>query len=119
MHATPQVAYWTEQLAGAPDLALPTDFPRSGSPAVCVRSGWLDVALPEATVAGLESVAVRAGATTFMVLLAGVQLLLSALSGADDVVVSGPDLIYVALKPPLVICACCSRTALPTWPSVG
>jgi hypothetical protein len=81
------VAYWLEQLAGAPAQALPADRPRPGSAVACARGGWLDLAIPEATVAGLEALAGRAGATVFMVLLAGLQLLLSALSGLDDVVV--------------------------------
>ncbi|MBN8227307.1 non-ribosomal peptide synthase/polyketide synthase [Corallococcus macrosporus] len=84
-----QLDYWKQQLAGAPAaLELLTDKPR---PAVQSHEGAaLSLQLsPEASQA-LKSLARREGATPFMVLLAGWQLLLSRYAGQDDVSVGTP-----------------------------
>jgi len=79
-----QLAWWRTALGDEqPLLALPTDRPR---PAIRNLHGdrhafALDAALSE----GLHALAQRHGATLFMVLLAAFQLLLSRLSGQDDI----------------------------------
>ncbi len=84
-----QTSFWRDHLVGAPALLeLPTDRPR---PAVQSHvGGTLPFALPDALTAQLRQLAQRQGTTLFMVLLAGWSLLLSRLSGQDDVVVGTP-----------------------------
>ncbi|HVR98051.1 MAG TPA: condensation domain-containing protein, partial [Thermoanaerobaculia bacterium] len=81
-----QLAYWRGALAGLPPaLDLPTDRPR---PALRgTRGGHLPVSLDGSLAAGVRSLAQAAGATPFMVLLAGLQTLLSRLSGQVDLAV--------------------------------
>ena len=81
-----QVEYWRGQLAGAPPvLELPTDRPR---PAVQSHRGDVRThVIPRELVDRLQSLSQAEGATLFMVLLAGFQLLMSRYSGQDDVVV--------------------------------
>ncbi|HEX6903706.1 MAG TPA: non-ribosomal peptide synthase/polyketide synthase [Thermoanaerobaculia bacterium] len=84
-----QIAWWRDKLAGAPAvLDLPTDRPR---PAVRSQRGAL-VGAPVAaeTAAGLRVASRRAGATTFMTLLAAFQALLSRYSGGEDAPVGSP-----------------------------
>jgi amino acid adenylation domain-containing protein len=85
-----QAEYWTETLAGAPELLeLPTDHPR---PAKQDFTGALvKVALDEALAAALRTLSQRHGTTLFMTLLAGWATVLSRLSGQDDVVVGTPS----------------------------
>src|SRR6185295_10846480 len=83
------LATWREALAGAPALLeVPTDRPRRAprSP----RGGRVPVALPAPASAALRERARAAGATPFMLLLAGFQALLGRWSGQDDVVVGTP-----------------------------
>jgi amino acid adenylation domain-containing protein len=84
-----QVAYWREQLAGAPPaLELPTDRPR---PAVrSGRGGRCPVTLDAALVERLRELGRDEGATLFMTLLAGFQVLLARHSGQSDVLVGSP-----------------------------
>jgi amino acid adenylation domain-containing protein len=84
-----QTAWWKERLAGAPAaLELPTDRPR---PAVqSFRGATHTFRVPAARVDELREVGRREGATLFMVLLGGFQLLLSRWAGQDDVVVGTP-----------------------------
>ena len=84
-----QVAYWKEELAGAPSLLeLPTDHPR---PQVqSFAGGMVPFELDEGLTQGLNALARRHGATLFMVLQAGFAVLLGRLSGQDDVVVGTP-----------------------------
>ncbi|HWW77528.1 MAG TPA: amino acid adenylation domain-containing protein, partial [Pyrinomonadaceae bacterium] len=81
--------YWREQLAGAPPvLELPTDRPR---PSVQTHRGASHTfTLPPDLTASLRDLSRREGATLFMTLLAGWQLLLSRYSGQEDVVVGTP-----------------------------
>ncbi len=84
-----QLAWWREQLAGAPPLLeLPTDRPRG------TLRGWegrsVELALPGETGAALAALSRREGATLFMTLLAAWQLLLARWSGQDDVSVGTP-----------------------------
>ncbi|HWW76901.1 MAG TPA: condensation domain-containing protein, partial [Pyrinomonadaceae bacterium] len=84
-----QVSYWRGQLEGAPSvLELPTDRPRGAMQRH--RGGRHPFALSAETSAGLRELSRREGASLFMVLLAGWQLLLSRYSGQEDVVVGTP-----------------------------
>jgi amino acid adenylation domain-containing protein len=81
-----ELAYWKQRLAGTPELLeLPTDHPR---PAVTTgRGGYEPVRLHRNLVERLEALARHEGATLYMALLAGFQVLLSKYAGSDDVVV--------------------------------
>ncbi|GLW10446.1 hypothetical protein Misp01_55740 [Microtetraspora sp. NBRC 13810] len=78
--------WWTHRLAGLPPvLDLPTARPR---PAVADgRGAAIGVEVSEALSAKVRAVP---GATPFMVFLAGLQALLSRLSGSDDIAVGVP-----------------------------
>ncbi|HEX2081523.1 MAG TPA: amino acid adenylation domain-containing protein, partial [Longimicrobium sp.] len=84
-----QVAYWRERLAEAPPLLdLPTDRPR---PQVAGgRGAVVPFTLSAGTTEALRALSRREGATLFMSLLAGWQLLLSRYSGQEDVSVGSP-----------------------------
>ncbi|HYN21124.1 MAG TPA: amino acid adenylation domain-containing protein, partial [Thermoanaerobaculia bacterium] len=84
-----QVAWWRQELTGAPALIqLPTDRPR---PAIQrFRGSRVDIALPADLSAEVEAAAKRQGVTVFMTLLAAFQALLSRISGQDEVVIGSP-----------------------------
>ncbi|MYT12400.1 amino acid adenylation domain-containing protein [Streptomyces sp. SceaMP-e96] len=84
---TQQLTYWREQLTGAPELLdLPLDRPR---PAVASHRGTTaPFALDAATHERLVELARRSDATVFMVLQAGLALLLSRLGAGSDIPVS-------------------------------
>jgi amino acid adenylation domain-containing protein len=84
-----QLAYWRTQLAGAPAvLELPTDFPR---PRVQSYRGATEKRLLSgALLKKLTVLSQQEGATLFMTLLAGFQLLLSRYTGQEDIVVGSP-----------------------------
>ncbi|HEX2270146.1 MAG TPA: condensation domain-containing protein, partial [Pyrinomonadaceae bacterium] len=84
-----QLAYWREQLAGAPAvLSLPVDHVR---PAVqSFRGGRERLELPAELLRGLQQLSQERGATLFMTLLGAFQVLLWRLSGQGDVVVGTP-----------------------------
>jgi amino acid adenylation domain-containing protein len=84
-----QLAYWTEQLAGAPELlALPTDRPR---PAVRTTRGvMVRTRLPPELTAAVRRLSRDAGVTPYMVLLAGYCALLHRYTGQSDLVVGSP-----------------------------
>ncbi len=84
-----QLAWWKEQLAGAPPvLELPTDRPRP--PVQSFRGAFLMVPLPAALSAELRRVCLEERVTLFMALLAGFQALLSRYSGQPDIVIGSP-----------------------------
>src|ERR1700710_5527 len=78
-----EIAYWREQLAGAPSfLELPTDRPR---PAVRSSRGGLRVLhLPESSSKKIGALSRQSGATIFMTLLAAFQALLARYSSQAD-----------------------------------
>jgi amino acid adenylation domain-containing protein len=84
-----QLAYWKQQLAGAPAvLELPSDQPR---PAVqTFRGARQSLLLSPSLWAALEALSQREGATLFMVLLAAFQVLLYRYTGQQDICVGTP-----------------------------
>jgi non-ribosomal peptide synthetase component F len=94
-HMTPswmeqQVAYWKQQLEGAPAvLEIPTVQPRK--PMENFWGGICNRPLPENVADDLRVLSRRNGATLFMTLLAAFQLLLGKVSEQEDIVV-GTDL---------------------------
>ncbi|MBU9589636.1 non-ribosomal peptide synthetase [Burkholderia multivorans] len=88
-HTHNLLAYWREQLLGAPcALELPTDRPRP--PVATYRGEHLSFSLPADTSHALRELARREGATLFMVLLAALNVVLSRWSGQRDIVVGSP-----------------------------
>ncbi len=84
-----EIAAWREALAGAPEaLELPADRPRP--PVESHRGGEIAVGLDAPLAAALDRLGRRAGATRFMVLLAGFAALLARCSGQEEVVVGTP-----------------------------
>ncbi|MGW5525070.1 non-ribosomal peptide synthase/polyketide synthase, partial [Gordonia sp. NPDC003950] len=84
-----QLAYWTEQLRGVPEVIdLPTDRPR---PAVAGKRGarW-DFDIPDEVAARIGALAQSAGATEFMVVHAALAVLLSRLSAERDIAIGTP-----------------------------
>ncbi|HEX2094189.1 MAG TPA: amino acid adenylation domain-containing protein, partial [Longimicrobiaceae bacterium] len=81
--------YWREKLAGAPPLLeLPTDHPRPQVQDPRGEGVYFELS-PELSGA-LRALSRTEGATVFMTLLAGLQLLLARYSGQDDVPVGSP-----------------------------
>jgi amino acid adenylation domain-containing protein len=81
-----QLAYWQQQLAGAPAaLALPTDWPRPTLPSG--RGTAQALALSPTLSAALRRLSERHGVTLFMTLLAAFNVMLRYHSGCDDLVV--------------------------------
>ncbi|MEV0048796.1 amino acid adenylation domain-containing protein, partial [Nocardia rhamnosiphila] len=87
--AAEQVGYWQSMLAGIPDqLDLPSDRPR---PAVqSFAGGRVEVTIDSDVHAGLQRVARQQNATLFMVVHSALAVLLSRLSGADDITIGTP-----------------------------
>ncbi|MFD8820486.1 condensation domain-containing protein, partial [Streptomyces sp. NPDC059627] len=83
-----QLAYWRDQLADVPALELPTDRPRP--PVLSTAGAAVEFTVPAATADRLREIARDNGATMFMTLLAGFDLLLSRYCGTDDIVVGTP-----------------------------
>ncbi|RKI44742.1 non-ribosomal peptide synthetase, partial [Corallococcus sp. AB049A] len=84
-----EVDFWRKKLTGAPPvLELPTDRPR---PAVRGNAGAVHpFTLPSSLEQQLKSLARDEGASLYMVLLAGWQVLLSRYSGQTDISVGSP-----------------------------
>ncbi|HST63345.1 MAG TPA: amino acid adenylation domain-containing protein, partial [Longimicrobium sp.] len=84
-----QAEYWTEVLAGAPELLeLPTDHPRPAKQEFAGAS--VGVELDQALATGLKTLSQRHGATLYMTFLAAWAVVLGRLSGQDDVVIGTP-----------------------------
>jgi amino acid adenylation domain-containing protein len=84
-----ELAHWKESLAGIPEaLELPADRPRPAAPSI--RGAWSRCTVPASTVAALQSVARREGATFYMALLAAFDVLLQRYSGQSDIVLGMP-----------------------------
>jgi non-ribosomal peptide synthetase component F len=84
-----ELAYWREQLAGAPTvLELPTDRPRDSVQSL--EAEEVRVIIPGELTEGLRRLGTEHRCTLFMTLLAGFQALLSRYSGQDDILVGSP-----------------------------
>ncbi|QRN95171.1 non-ribosomal peptide synthase/polyketide synthase [Archangium violaceum] len=84
-----QLAYWRQQLAGAPPvLELPTDRPRPAEQSF--RGASRSLRLPPALLTDLKALCQREGVTLFMAVLAASQALLARYSGQDDICVGAP-----------------------------
>ncbi|HEX4726954.1 MAG TPA: amino acid adenylation domain-containing protein, partial [Jatrophihabitans sp.] len=84
-----QAEYWQRALADAPALlTLPTDRPRPAEPDY--RGGQLRVEFDAELTAGLRALSAKQGCTVYMTVLAAWALVLSRLSGQDDVVIGTP-----------------------------
>ncbi|WP_433200149.1 condensation domain-containing protein [Dactylosporangium sp. CS-047395] len=82
------LAYWTDQLAGAPVLELPTDRPR---PARRGSEGSFDgFELGPERAADLRTLAMAGRTTPFMTVLAVYLALLGLTTGQDDISVGSP-----------------------------
>ncbi|MGK6309827.1 amino acid adenylation domain-containing protein [Variovorax sp. DT-64] len=84
-----QLAYWRAELGdGSASLALPTDHPRQALAGH--RAGQHAFELPAALLRDLERAARRHDCTVFMVLLAGLQVLLYRHGGQEDIRIGVP-----------------------------
>jgi amino acid adenylation domain-containing protein len=84
-----QLAYWKEQLAGAPTIfELPADRPRP--PIVSFRAARQSLTLSNPLVKALRALSQGEGATKFMTLLAAFYVLLYRLTGQEDILVGSP-----------------------------
>ncbi|HEY9618636.1 MAG TPA: amino acid adenylation domain-containing protein [Microcoleaceae cyanobacterium] len=85
----PQLAYWKQQLAGAPPLLeLPTDRPR---PPIQSFRGGTEFFLLDATLTQqLKAFSQQSGVTLFMTLLGALATLLSRYSKHQDIVIGSP-----------------------------
>ena len=83
------LGYWREQLAGAGTaLELPTDHPRP--PAQSYRGARFSYQLPPEVTEALRTFARTSGSTSYMVLLAAFQMLLSRWTGQTDLCIGSP-----------------------------
>lgn len=83
-----QLAYWRARLAGVPPLDVPGDYPRPATPSF--RGGLQTFELEEGPLVELKRIAQQHNATTFMVTLAALTVLLHRWSGQDDLVIGVP-----------------------------
>ncbi|HVT18829.1 MAG TPA: amino acid adenylation domain-containing protein, partial [Thermoanaerobaculia bacterium] len=84
-----QLAYWREELAGAPLLLeLPADRRRPAEP--IHRGGGRSILLPSRLARELSAFSRREGVTLFMTLLAAFGALLGRLANQEDVLVGSP-----------------------------
>ncbi|MFL5589569.1 MAG: amino acid adenylation domain-containing protein [Ktedonobacteraceae bacterium] len=84
-----ELAYWQGEVAGAPTyLDLSTDHPRSASPGF--QGAALPFALPTELTARLKAFARQEGCTLYMLVLAGLEVVLNRYSGQDDFLLGTP-----------------------------
>jgi amino acid adenylation domain-containing protein len=84
-----QLAYWRNQLAGAPFvLDLPADHPRP--PVQTYRGSVSPFTVPLEVTEALRELSQREGTTLFMTLLAAYYVLLYRYTGVDDLIVGSP-----------------------------
>ncbi len=84
----PGLERWSKRLHGARALELPTDRPRAGTRGKA--GGQCRARLPDHLLEELRQLAERERCTLHMALLATFQVLLSRLTGQDDIVVGTP-----------------------------
>jgi tyrocidine synthetase-3 len=84
-----QEAYWLKVLGDdIPVLRLPYDFPRPGIQDFA--GGKMDFEIGQQETIGLKQLALAREATLYMVLLAAFTLLMSKLSGQEDIIIGTP-----------------------------
>ncbi len=83
-----QLAWWRARLLGIEALELPSD--RGAPPAVDSRGGAVAFTIPEVVGSSVCSLSRRAGATTFMTLLAAFAAWVGGLADVDEVIVGTP-----------------------------
>ena len=82
------LAYWVRQLAEAPNLQMPLDYPRPAAQGF--RGAAVSLRIPIRLMRSLENLSHSRNATLFMSLLAGFFTLLHRLTGQTDIVVGSP-----------------------------
>jgi acyl carrier protein len=83
------LSYWKTQLQDAPfSLNLPSDFTAPEQPSFA--GGQQSIVLPSQLYQALRDTCRQEGVTLFMLLLGAFQILLSAYSGLDDILVGTP-----------------------------
>jgi amino acid adenylation domain-containing protein len=84
-----QSSYWQRALAGLPEcITLPTDRPRPT--AASGRGGQIHLEIEEPLYRKLRALTAQTGVTLFMLLQAGLAILLSKLGAGDDIVIGSP-----------------------------
>jgi nonribosomal peptide synthetase DhbF len=84
-----QLSFWAKELSGAPEcLSLPTDRPRPSS--ATHRGDVVPLTVDAELHAGLAELARANGATLFMVLHAGLAVLLSRWGAGEDIPIGSP-----------------------------
>ena len=83
-----ELGYWRRQLAGLPELRLPTDRPRPAEQTF--RGAARRLSLSAADTAALQELSARSGASLFMTVHAGFCALLGRASGQRDFAVGSP-----------------------------
>ncbi len=83
-----QLAYWQRQLAGLPELNLPTDYPRPATPSFAGKVQPLQFA--DELTAHLQALSQTAGVSLFMTLMSAFQVMLARYSGQIDISVGTP-----------------------------
>ncbi len=87
--AARQLAHWTGELRGAPELlALPTDRPRPARREM--RVGTVEFAVDAERTAALDAIARARGTTLFSLIHSALAVLLAKLSGSTDIVIGAP-----------------------------
>lgn len=83
------LAYWAKQLAGAPELAVPTDFRR---PAIPTYGGaFVSLSLDRSCAERIRAFCAEASCTPFMALLSAWMVLLGRQADMDDILVAAPS----------------------------
>ncbi|MFF2393834.1 non-ribosomal peptide synthase/polyketide synthase [Nocardia sp. NPDC058114] len=86
---TQQLAYWTRELAGAPELlALPTDRPRAARREM--RGATVEFDIDSALTTRLDDVARANGTTLFTLIHSALAVLLAKQSGSADITIGAP-----------------------------
>jgi hypothetical protein len=83
-----ELRFWKQQLAGVPNLELPTDRPRP--PVASQRGGIRTASLPRPLVDAMRGLARSEGVTLYMALMAAFQVLLGRYARQDDFAVGTP-----------------------------
>ena len=84
-----QEEYWENRFSGEiPILNMPTDYPRP--PVQAFEGDSTSFKLPKEITMSLKNIAKDTSSTMFMVLLSGVNILLSKYSGQEDIIVGTP-----------------------------